>query len=161
MKTRNPWLGVVAVKTLRPRQVSFQWSGRKAWLGLNKQSPDVSSSEKFCRHQKRHFSLHQAHQECTHLTYPYTLISCPLIPHLYTSLTHATHNTHPTTLTDMDSTYMLTYISRATTPCTHTHTHTHTHFTPYELDPLLPCYLSSWVCLFVFFFFALWLFFSC
>ena len=127
MKTRNPWLGVVAVKTLRPPQVSFQWSGRKAWLGLNKQSPDVSSSGKFCQHQKCHFSLHQAHKECTHLTYLYTFISCPLIPYLYTSFTHTTHNTNPTTLTYMDSTYMLMYISYATTPCVRAHTHTHTH----------------------------------
>ena len=140
MKTKNPWLGVVAVKTLRAWQVSFQWSGRRAWLGSDKQSPGVSG--KFYQHQKRHFSLPQAHKECAHLMHPYTFISCPLTPHLYTSLTHKLPS-HSHTWTS--HTYLHIYHIQPHQAHTHTHTQRHSHFTCSELDPLLPCSLSSWV----------------
>ena len=117
MKTKNPWLGVVAVKTLRAWQVPFQWSGRRAWLGLDKQSPGVSG--KFYQHQKRHFSLPQAHKECAHLMHPYTYHahSC----HTYTLHSHTNpHHTH------IHGHHIHTYIYTIYNHTEYTHTHTHT-----------------------------------
>ena len=120
VKTKNPPLGSVAVKTLRTWQVSFQWSRRrKAWLELNKQSSGISSSRKLYRYPKLPL-LPPPDTQGVHT--PHTLI------HIYIPSTHSipTHFTH------------------THTPGTHTHTDTHT-LTFYLLWIWPPFNCATWV----------------
>lgn len=88
VKTKNPPLGSVAVKTLRTWQVSFQWSRRrKAWLELNKQSSGISSSRKLCRYPRLPL-LPPPDTQGGHT--PHTLIYI-YIPSTHSIPTHFTH----------------------------------------------------------------------